>query len=106
MQAFAAALASKTKENKNLSDSANGVTENSSITKQREERADLGDRKLKEAALNEHHQVEIPYDPSSLLEQFENDPQEFCVLPKPIYILSDCTGDPVTLLWKFQKWSV
>jgi len=92
MQAFAAALASKTKENKNLTDTVDPVTQNGVVTKRQEERADLGDRKLKEAASEEHHKVEIPYDPSSL-EQFENDPQEFCVLPKPIYILSDCTGE-------------
>lgn len=84
MQGFAAALASKTREGKSLVQKS--VAEDL-----------VTDRYQRPANETEHDEVHIPYDPSCK-KTFENDPEDLCVLPKPIYILSDCTGNQSTSL--------
>jgi len=83
MQAFAAALAAKTRETQTSSDLKNileGPTYDTESSN-----GDFEFQDIPESALH------LPYD-SFEQEQFENDPNDFCVLPKPIYIVSDCTG--------------
>lgn len=88
MQALAASLASKTRGGQSTEAAS------SQLPERLERSIDESDCQLTEAAMNSETAVHIPYDPRTELGgQFENDPEDHCVLPKPIYIISDCTGN-------------
>ena len=95
MEALSAALASKNRNAKDTTEStASPALDRAASAPELYQEADTeSDAELREAAMNPSFKVEIPYNAEKKKEtNFENDPEDLCVLPKPIYIISDCTG--------------
>ena len=97
MEALSAALASKKRNAKDATQAtASPALDRAASAPELYQEADTeSDAELREAAMNPSFKVKIPYNAEKKKDvHFENDPEDLCVLPKPIYIISDCTGTP------------
>ena len=93
MEALAASLASKTRNgSKPAPETVSGVVESSTAVPELYRDLSPGNDSGATRDSLKSDQVQIPYDASQKTKHFENDPEDLCVLPKPIYVISDCTG--------------
>eukprot|EP00210_Caulerpa_lentillifera_P000107 g102.t1 len=92
MQAFAAALAAKTRETQTSTNLKEAILSRTTSTPEIHNEDRTAYEESSEVQDLPNQSRELPYDSTEQV-AYENDPNDFCVIPKPIYIVSDCTGE-------------